>query len=45
MATVAKLIGRALDGAADEQALAKVKHDVAELARAFPLYASRLARR
>ena len=42
MGQVAKYIGRALDHAADEAALAKVKAEVAEFTRAFPLYASRL---
>ena len=42
MAAVAKLIGRALDNATDEAALAKVRGDVKELTAGFPLYASRL---
>ncbi len=43
MAEVAKLIGEALDSAADDAALLKVKAKVKELAVGFPLYASRLA--
>ncbi len=42
MATVAKLIGQALDHAGDEAQLAKVRGQVTELATSFPLYASRL---
>jgi glycine hydroxymethyltransferase len=42
MATVGALIGEALDHAGDEAALAKVRGQVKELARQFPLYASRL---
>jgi glycine hydroxymethyltransferase len=42
MARVGELIGRALDAAADEAALARIKGEVAELTRHFPLYASRL---
>ncbi len=45
MALVAKLIGRALDGAGDDAQLQKVRADVAALTHGFPLYASRLARR
>ncbi|MBL8921679.1 MAG: serine hydroxymethyltransferase [Myxococcaceae bacterium] len=42
MATVAKLIGRALDAAADDAALAKIKGEVTDFTKSFPLYASRL---
>lgn len=42
MAVVAKLIGKALDHAGDAGALAKVKDEVKELTRGFPLYRSRL---
>jgi glycine hydroxymethyltransferase len=42
MATVGALIVEALDHAADEAALARVAGKVHELARSFPLYASRL---
>jgi len=42
MATVGALIVDALDHAADEAALARVAGKVHELARSFPLYASRL---
>jgi glycine hydroxymethyltransferase len=42
MGAVAKLIGRALDNASDEAALARVRGDVKELTSGFPLYASRL---
>ena len=42
MATVGALIGEALDHAGDEAALARVRGQVKELARQFPLYASRL---
>jgi glycine hydroxymethyltransferase len=38
MATIAKLIGSALDQAADEAALARVRGQVKELCQAFPLY-------
>ena len=42
MATLARLFGDALDHAADDAHLAKIKGQVAELAQQFPLYASRL---
>ncbi len=42
MATVAKFIGRALDASGDAAALAKIKAEVAEFSRSFPLYQSRL---
>ncbi|MGZ6071339.1 MAG: serine hydroxymethyltransferase, partial [Myxococcaceae bacterium] len=42
MATVGALIVEALDHAADEAVLARVAGKVHELARSFPLYASRL---
>jgi glycine hydroxymethyltransferase len=42
MGEVAKLVGEALDHAADDGALAKVKNRVRELCQSFPLYASRL---
>jgi glycine hydroxymethyltransferase len=42
MAKVASFIGRALDHAGDAAALAKVKAEVAEFSRSFPLYQSRL---
>jgi glycine hydroxymethyltransferase len=42
MATVGALIVEALDHAADQAALARVAGKVHELARSFPLYASRL---
>ena len=42
MATVAKLIGTALDHAADDAALARVKGEVKALCQQFPLYRSRL---
>jgi glycine hydroxymethyltransferase len=42
MATVAKLIGEALDHPTDDAALAKVKAKVKELSTSFPLYKSRL---
>jgi glycine hydroxymethyltransferase len=42
MATVAKLIGKALDHASDPAALAKVRDEVKEFTRSFPLYRSRL---
>src|SRR5512136_205573 len=42
MATVAALIGRALDAPADAAALARVKGEVEELTRAFPLYPDRI---
>jgi len=42
MARVGALIGEALDHAADDTYLARLKGQVQELAKAFPLYASRL---
>ncbi|MEW6433245.1 MAG: serine hydroxymethyltransferase [Myxococcota bacterium] len=42
MATVAKLIGKALDRAGDAAALARVRDEVKEFTRSFPLYRSRL---
>ncbi|MBM4778876.1 MAG: serine hydroxymethyltransferase [Archangiaceae bacterium] len=42
MATVATLIGKALDHASDDAVLAKVRGEVAEFTKSFPLYASRL---
>jgi len=42
MRTVAALIGRALDAPADAAALARVKGEVEELTRAFPLYPDRI---
>jgi glycine hydroxymethyltransferase len=42
MATVAKLIGKALDAHADPAALAKIRDEVKEFTSAFPLYLSRL---
>ncbi len=42
MATVARLIGRALDAPGDEAVLAAVRGEVRELCRAFPLYADRV---
>ena len=44
MATVAKFIGRALDSHADAAALAKIRDEVKEFTRSFPLYRSRLER-
>ncbi len=44
MAQVAKLIGRALDHAGDDRALATLRGEVKELTQSFPLYRSRLAR-
>jgi glycine hydroxymethyltransferase len=38
MATVAALIGRVLDAPADEKVVAKVRGEVVELCRSFPLY-------
>jgi glycine hydroxymethyltransferase len=43
MVKVAELIGRALDHASDDAALAKVRAEVKELVQSFPLYRSRLA--
>jgi glycine hydroxymethyltransferase len=42
MRTVATLIGRVLDAPADEAALARVKGEVHELTRRFPLYPDRI---
>ena len=42
MAKVAGFIGRALDHHADEAALAKIRDEVKDFTRAFPLYQSRL---
>jgi glycine hydroxymethyltransferase len=42
MRTVAALIGRVLDAPADEAALARVKGEVHELTRRFPLYPDRI---
>ncbi len=42
MATVATLIGKALDHASDDAVLTKVRGEVAEFTKSFPLYASRL---
>jgi glycine hydroxymethyltransferase len=42
MAKVGALIGEALDHAADDAHLARLRDAVHELAHAFPLYASRL---
>jgi glycine hydroxymethyltransferase len=42
MAVVAKLIGRALDQPTNDAALEKVRGEVKELTRSFPLYLSRL---
>jgi glycine hydroxymethyltransferase len=42
MATVGELIGRALDAAADEGQLSRIRGEVRELTQQFPLYASRL---
>ncbi len=42
MATVATLIGKALDHAGDDAMLAKVRAEAKELTAGFPLYASRL---
>jgi glycine hydroxymethyltransferase len=44
MATVARFIGRALDHAADDAALATIHGEVTEFTKAFPLYASRLSK-
>jgi glycine hydroxymethyltransferase len=38
MGRVAALIGRALDAPADEAALSKVRGEVKELCRQFPMY-------
>jgi glycine hydroxymethyltransferase len=42
MAVVARLIGQALDTPGDDAALARLKGEVKELTRSFPLYLSRL---
>lgn len=42
MARVAVLIGKALDNASDDAVLTKVRGEVAEFTKSFPLYASRL---
>ncbi len=42
MAEVAKLIGRSLDHATDDAELARVRGDVKQLTKSFPLYESRL---
>jgi glycine hydroxymethyltransferase len=42
MAMVAKLIGSALDSHADAAALAKIRDEVREFTKSFPLYQSRL---
>jgi glycine hydroxymethyltransferase len=42
MAVVARLIGQALDHPGDDAALARIKGEVKELTRSFPLYLSRL---
>ena len=42
MGVVAKLIGQALDHPGDEAVLARVRGEVKELTRSFPLYLSRL---
>jgi glycine hydroxymethyltransferase len=42
MALVASLIGRALDAPADEGVLAKVRADVKDLCRQFPMYEDRI---
>jgi glycine hydroxymethyltransferase len=41
MAAVAALIGRVLDAPGDDAALAKVRGDVKDLCRQFPMYADR----
>jgi glycine hydroxymethyltransferase len=43
MATVGGLIVEALDNPSDEAVLARVAGKVQEMARSFPLYASRLS--
>ena len=43
MDSVAELIGRALDAREDDDALARIKGEVAVLTSSFPLYAARLA--
>ncbi len=42
MAQVGELLGKALDAASDDAALARIRGQVKELAQQFPLYASRL---
>jgi len=42
MALVASLIGRALDAPGDEAALARIRGDVKELCRRFPMYQDRM---
>jgi glycine hydroxymethyltransferase len=42
MAQVARLIGKALDSHADDAALAKIRDEVREFTKSFPLYQSRL---
>ncbi|MFZ5468982.1 MAG: serine hydroxymethyltransferase [Myxococcota bacterium] len=42
MATIGKLVGKALDQAGDEKALARIRGEVRELCQQFPLYASRV---
>jgi glycine hydroxymethyltransferase len=42
MRAVAALIGRALDAPGDEASLARVKGEVQELTRTFPLYPDRV---
>ncbi len=44
MAEIGKLIGDALDHASDDAALARIHGQVKELAKGFPLYASRLGK-
>ena len=45
MRTIAKLIVRVLDAPADEKVIAKVRGEVTDLTREFPLYANRLRKR
>jgi glycine hydroxymethyltransferase len=42
MTLVASLIGRALDAPADEAVLAKVRGDVKDLCKQFPMYEDRI---
>jgi len=42
MAQIGALIGEALDRPSDDVALDRIRHRVREMARQFPLYASRL---
>jgi glycine hydroxymethyltransferase len=44
MATVAVFIGKALDAAGDDAALVRIRAEIKEFTKAFPLYAARLAR-